>query len=146
MPNGKYVALHNPRYITHYSIQSVLDVNGDGLSDAVRSALNKEVLCPSHCQRTYSTMLYINQRSRGQIGLVFSGVHLPELTALNSESLRFTDFNGDGLTDIAFVKGDYWQYRLSSGKGLWLSMLFVLVGSAESSQKKSTQYSVHWLK
>ena len=31
------------------------------------------------------------------------------------EQLRVADFNGDGLTDVAYVKDDYWHYRLSNG-------------------------------
>jgi len=40
-------------------------------------------------------------------------------TELTVKNLRFADFNGDGLSDVAYTRSGYWRYRLQTGTGVF---------------------------
>ena len=135
---------------------AMIDVNGDGLTDIVMKMRKITTNPPppgcdgqeerslkeptsslqglagpsgSNCRTTtsisYKTYAFIaSVNSSGQVR--YSATNSSYL-GTTLKALRVADFNGDGLTDIAFISGEKWYYRLSKGDGTFTGSK-VLIG------------------
>jgi RHS repeat-associated protein len=112
---------------------SQIDVNGDGRSDLIMKVTTTSGGCyyrdgrfipfasgPGDCRDMGGT--WRTQRStKNHVYLATGSLLAPSLTELTSfsgyiENVRVADFNGDGLSDLAYVSNNKWYYRLSNGK------------------------------
>ncbi|WP_064791916.1 toxin TcdB middle/N-terminal domain-containing protein [Shewanella woodyi] len=129
---------------------AMIDVNGDGLTDIVMKVKKTtEVLPDPGCgqipnsQKTESTTSQQEVGTNGyDCGIRFTHSYKTfafvasvsssgqvTYTATDSsrlgttlKALRAADFNGDGLTDIAYISGERWYYRLSKGDGTFTAV------------------------
>ncbi|KPZ73140.1 tRNA nuclease WapA precursor [Shewanella sp. P1-14-1] len=124
---------------------AMIDINGDGLTDIVMrvlkvtepefdpgcgmnplsiasssqpSAETQAIDCDRTVTRTYRTYAFIASVDNGQVK--YNATNSPVLGS-TLKALRAADFNGDGLTDIAYISSDTWHYRLSKGNGTFTS-------------------------
>ena len=120
-------------FTAHFRYASSVDINGDGRSDIVLKITQTQLLHETHphcypvpvvpddCDgsKFNNTNFYVVLRASGTMEAPrFDRVDLSTpLEGMNN--VRVVDFNGDGLTDIAYLKnGIHWYYRLSNGETL----------------------------
>tara|TARA_R110001592_G_scaffold192828_1_gene439909 strand:- start:811 stop:6438 length:5628 start_codon:yes stop_codon:yes gene_type:complete len=126
----------------HYTEQSgdmksasQIDIDGDGRSDLImkvttttggcyfRGRLIRGISNRAECLSDLMGTWSIQTRTKNHIYLASGSMASPSLTELTSfsgyvENIRVADFNGDGLSDLAYVSNNKWFYRLSDGKSL----------------------------
>ena len=141
---------------------AMIDINGDGLTDIVMkvqkttevlpdpgcgeipySQKNESITsqqevgtnandCRTRFIHSYKTFAFVaSVSSSGQVTYTAT-----DSSALGTtlKALRVADFNGDGLTDIAYISGESWYYRLSKGDGTFTAVktLVGIQGKTES--------------
>jgi RHS repeat-associated protein len=118
---------------------SQIDINGDGRSDLIMKVTTTTGGCylngnlipggvtSEECQddlggvwdasTSTNNKIFISQEADG-IGM--DDPELVEVISLSAsyDNIRVADFNGDGLSDIAYVVSNTWYYRLSDGTTL----------------------------
>ena len=113
---------------------SAIDINGDGRSDLiskvttslyhcfVEKELIEKISNETQCNDEQGVWkneiasryeLFISTGSQGEYTLT----KYP-LGASDINTLRVVDLNGDGLSDVMYVRGNFWYYRLSDGTQL----------------------------
>lgn len=155
-PTGSDASPGIPR-INHtakgFESSALLDVNGDGLTDLLLKVKKTVNYCStgsgiiyditqSECigdfngrwgqNITDNWILYVSTGSgykEQQIITIVSGM----------DTLRAADFNGDGLTDIAYVKSNQWYIQLSDSNGF---LAPIATGIATDNDKKLNTYFV----
>ncbi|MBW8184280.1 toxin TcdB middle/N-terminal domain-containing protein [Shewanella nanhaiensis] len=129
---------------------AMIDVNGDGLTDIVMKVKKTTEVLPDpgcgeipYSQKTesitsqqevgtngydcgtrftysYKTFAFVaSVSSSGQV--TYTATDSSRL-GTTLKALRAADFNGDGLTDIAYISGERWYYRLSKGDGTFTAV------------------------
>ncbi|MPY24341.1 FG-GAP repeat domain-containing protein [Shewanella sp. YLB-07] len=104
---------------------TMMDVNGNGLSDIIMKheykwtqscvipkMLNARATCRPTTNSTSANGVYIASMVNGVMTYTYSNT-----VDAASDLLRTSDFNGDGLTDIAMRNRWGWSYSLSKGDG-----------------------------
>lgn len=155
-PSGAEASPGIPR-INHtakgFESSALLDVNGDGLTDLLLKVKKTVNYCstgsgiiydisPAECKADFNGVwkqnitdnwiLYVSTGSgykEQQIITIVSGM----------DTLRAADFNGDGLTDIAYVKSNQWYIQLSDSNGF---LAPIATGIATDNDKKLNTYFV----
>ncbi|AUD61210.1 hypothetical protein AYJ58_17770 [Shewanella sp. Pdp11] len=136
-----------------FESSALLDVNGDGLTDLLLKVKKIVSYCstgkgviydtsPGECKVDFNGVwkqnisdnwiLYVSTGSgykEQQIITIVSGM----------DTLRAADFNGDGLTDIAYVKNNQWYIQLSDGNGF---LPAIATGITTDNDKKLNTYFV----
>jgi RHS repeat-associated protein len=114
---------------------SQIDMNGDGRSDLIMKVTTTTGGCysngrlvpgvsgPNECRSDIRGTWSTQTSTKNHIYLATGTLTSPRLTELTNfsgyvENIRVADFNGDGLSDIAYVSNNKWYYRLSNGKAL----------------------------
>ncbi|GIU51200.1 hypothetical protein TUM4438_40000 [Shewanella sairae] len=112
-----------------FKTSAAVDVNGDGLTDLLLKVRNDLGDCltssgviPNVSYRECVSDLLGTWRSNGTSGwrlFVSTGNNFSPRQIIpgteDVEHLRVADLNGDGLTDIAYVRDNAWYQRLSDG-------------------------------
>lgn len=114
---------------------SQIDINGDGRSDLIMKVttmtggcyvggrlvpfVQNSAECRFDLMGTWST----STSTKNHVYLASGSLLSPTLTELTNfsgyvDNIRVADFNGDGISDIAYVSNNKWYYRLSNGKVL----------------------------
>lgn len=155
-PSGAEASPGIPR-INHtakgFESSALLDVNGDGLTDLLLKVKKTVNYCstgsgiiydisPAECKADFNGVwkqnitdnwiLYVSTGSgyrEQQVITIISGM----------DTLRAADFNGDGLTDIAFVRSNQWYIQLSNGDGFSPA---IATGITTDNDKKLNTYFV----
>ncbi|MBY5922769.1 FG-GAP-like repeat-containing protein [Ferrimonas balearica] len=111
---------------------ALLDFNGDGKTDLLlkvtegRCQINGSgehlsgVADASECREDYTNTTW-ETTSSWRLYVSQSGTYTERQTVSDvgeSANVRAADFNGDGLTDIAYVKNNRWYVRVSNGNRL----------------------------
>jgi len=112
---------------------SQIDINGDGRSDLIMKVrttmggcyvggqLISGIFSSSECRFDLMGTWNTQTSTKNHVYLAYGSLTSPSLTALTSfngyvDNIRVADFNGDGLSDLAYVSNNKWYYRLSNGK------------------------------
>jgi RHS repeat-associated protein len=155
-PTGSDASPGIPR-INHtakgFESSALLDVNGDGLTDLILK-VKKTV---SYCSTGMGLIYDISQSEcvadfNGRWGqnitdnwILYvstgSGYKEQQIITITSgmDTLRAADFNGDGLTDIAYVSGNQWYIQLSDGTAFLPS---INTGITTDADKKLNTYFI----
>ncbi|BDA58968.1 hypothetical protein NUITMVS1_04310 [Shewanella xiamenensis] len=154
-PSGTTASPGVPR-INHttkgFESSALLDVNGDGLTDLILK-VNETV---SYCSTGSGVVHGISSsecrdlNGKWQTGkwdywklYVSTGTGYKEQQSIpitsGADTLRAADFNGDGLTDIAYVKNNQWYIQLSDGNGF---LPAIATGITTDNDKKLNTYFV----
>lgn len=155
-PTGSDASPGIPR-INHtakgFESSALLDVNGDGLTDLILK-VKKTV---SYCSTGMGLIYDISQSEcvadfNGRWGqnitdnwILYvstgSGYKEQQIITITSgmDTLRAADFNGDGLTDIAYVSGNQWYIQLSDSNGF---LAPIATGIATDNDKKLNTYFI----
>lgn len=135
-----------------FESSALLDVNGDGLTDLILK-VNETV---SYCSTGSGVVHGIsNSECRDLNGqwktgkwdywklYVSTGTGYKEQNSIyitsGTDTLRAADFNGDGLTDIAYVRNNQWYIQLSDGNGF---LPAIATGITTDNDKKLNTYFV----
>lgn len=135
-----------------FESSALLDVNGDGLTDLILK-VNETV---SYCATGSGVVHGIsNSECRDLNGewktgkwdywklYVSNGTGYKEQQSIyitsGTDTLRAADFNGDGLTDIAYVRSNQWYLQLSDGNGF---LPAIATGVTTDNDKKLNTYFV----
>ncbi len=114
---------------------SQIDINGDGRSDLImkvsrttggcylRGTLMPFINNQYECQYDIGGTWNLSTTTLNTVYLATGTLNDPTLTELTYfsgyvDNLRVADFNGDGLSDLAYVANNKWYYRLSNGQTL----------------------------
>lgn len=136
-----------------FESSALLDVNGDGLTDLLLKVKKIVSYCstgkgviydtsPGECKVDFNGVWKQNI-SDNWILYVSTGSGYKEQQSIRlfsgMDTLRAADFNGDGLTDIAYVKNNQWYIQLSDGNGF---LPAIATGITTDNDKKLNTYFV----
>lgn len=154
-PSGTTASPGVPR-INHttkgFESSALLDVNGDGLTDLILKVNETVSYCStgSGVVHGISNSECVDLNGQWQTGkwdywklYVSTGTGYKEQQSIyitaGTDTLRAADFNGDGLTDIAYVRSNQWYIQLSDGNGF---LPAIATGITTDNDKKLNTYFV----